>query len=153
MSEIARFSVSLEEELLGRFDAWCAREAYPTRSEAVRHLLHEKLAQQAWLEGTGPVAATLTLVYDHHKNRLTEQLTHLQHEHTALVAATTHVHLDHDLCLEVILLRGMAPDLRAFATALKGLKGIQQATLVVAGASHTGHSHDHPHPHSHPHTH
>jgi CopG family nickel-responsive transcriptional regulator len=102
------FSVSLERELLEQFDRYCQEGRFPNRSEAIRHLLRETLTNLAFEADAADAAASLTLVYDHHKTQLAERLLDLQHRHTELVVATTHVHLDHDTRLEVIILRGPA---------------------------------------------
>jgi CopG family transcriptional regulator, nickel-responsive regulator len=134
MSDIVRFTVSLEEELLKQFDQYCRQEQFATRSEAVRQLIHDRLTTRAWKRGTQEVAGTLTLVYDHHRTQLGDKLAQLQHDHTDLIVATTHVHLTHDVCLEVIILRGPAERLQHIAAQLKGLKGIYKGELVTANA-------------------
>jgi CopG family transcriptional regulator, nickel-responsive regulator len=137
MENIVRFSVSIEEELLEQFDSYCKENHFATRSEAIRQIFREKLTAEAWESDDHETAATLTIVYDHHRTNLADSLLHLQHEHTDLVVATTHVHLDHDNCLEVIILRGKAGELREIAAKLKGLKGIRQGQLVLANAKAT----------------
>jgi CopG family nickel-responsive transcriptional regulator len=151
VTELVRFSVSLEKDLLDRFDRYCEEGRLATRSEAIRQLLREKLTAAAWLADAADVAASLTLVYDHHKTRLTDKMLDLQHAHADRVVSSMHVHLDHDLCLEVIVLRGPAPDLQELAAELSGLKGIHQAQLVIARAVAGGHGPAHPHAHPHPH--
>jgi CopG family nickel-responsive transcriptional regulator len=154
MSELVRFSVSLEKDLLEAFDRFIEGGRLATRSEAIRQLLREKLTSAAWAADAADVAASLTLVYDHHKTRLTDKMLDLQHAHADRVVATMHVHLDHDLCMEVICLRGPAADLQHLAAELSGLKGIHQAQIViaraVAGGHGPGHGPGHPH-HHHPH--
>jgi CopG family transcriptional regulator, nickel-responsive regulator len=134
MTAIVRFSVSLEEDLLAKFDRYCGEKQFATRSEAIRQLLRERLTTEAWQSDNGDAAGTLTLVYDHHRPQLRKQLTALQHEHTDLVVAAMHAHLTHDLCLEVIVLRGRAVRLQKFAAQLRGLKGIMKGELVMANA-------------------
>ena len=134
MSEIVRFSVSVESELLEQFDRFCRQEQFATRSEAVRQLIREKLTMRAWESESQDVAGTLTLVYDHHRPQLRDRLMELQHEHTELVVSTLHAHLDHNLCLEVIVLRGAAGRLQSIAAQLRGLKGIYKGELVMAAA-------------------
>lgn len=151
MSELVRFSVSLEQELLDEFDRYIAQGRLATRSEAIRQLLREKLTSAAWATDAADVAASLTLVYDHHKTRLTDKMLDVQHAHADRVVATLHIHLNHDLCLEVIALRGPAAELQALAAELSGLKGIHQAQLVIARAVADGHEHGHDHGHDHPH--
>lgn len=108
MSDLVRFSVSLDADLLGDFDRYCEEGKFATRSEAVRQLLRETLTAHAWESDSQEAAATLTIVYDHHRTHLAERLLDLQHRHTEMVVSTMHVHLDHDNCLEVIVLRGRA---------------------------------------------
>lgn len=153
MSELVRFSVSLEKDLLDRFDQFCEGGKLATRSEAIRQLLREKLTTVAWASDAANVAASLTLVYDHHRTRLTDKMLDLQHAHADRVVSSMHVHLDHDLCLEVIVLRGPTAALQELAAELSGLKGIHQAQLVIARAEAEPHIHEHPHPHPHPHPH
>jgi CopG family transcriptional regulator, nickel-responsive regulator len=145
VSELVRFSVSLEQDLLEEFDVFVEAGKLATRSEAIRQLLREKLTSVAWVADAANVAASLTLVYDHHKTRLTDKMLELQHANADCVVSSMHVHLDHDLCLEVIVLRGPAADLQTLASELSGLKGIHQAQLVVAHAVGGGHSHGHSH--------
>lgn len=150
MSAVVRFSVSLDADLLGAFDAYVRDGKFPTRSDAVRHLLRETLTRDAWDADAAEVTATLTLVYDHHKPHLVEKLLDLQHAHGNRVTATLHVHLDADRCLEVIVLRGKGSELRALAAELRGLKGVHKGELTLAGGT-PGSDHAHPHPHPHPH--
>jgi len=134
MSEIVRFSVSLEDDLLEKFDRYCAQQQFATRSEAVRQLIRDTLTARAWESQSQDAAGTLTLVYDHHKAQLGERLTRLQHDHADLVVSTLHTHLTHDLCLEVIVLRGPSHKLQQIAAQLRGMKGIYKGELVMASA-------------------
>jgi CopG family nickel-responsive transcriptional regulator len=147
MSEIVRFSVSLESDLLEKFERFCTEGKFATRSEAIRQLLREKLTSTAGEAGVAEVAASLTLVYDHHRAKLNDKMINIQHDHSDFVVSTMHVHLSHDLCMELIALRGPAKDLRNLAAELSGLKGIHQARLVVAIAEAPAHSHPHQHSH------
>ena len=137
MSDIVRFSVSVEDDLLEKFDRFCHEEQFATRSEAVRQLIRDTLTRRAWVSQSQEAAGTLTLVYDHHRAQLRDKLLQLQHDNTAYVVATLHVHLEHDLCLEVIALRGPAGQLQKIASKLRGLKGIHKGELVMASA-HSG---------------
>jgi len=134
VSEIVRFSVSLEDELLAEFDRYRKQQQFATRSEAVRQLIREMLTRRAWESEAHEVAGTLTLVYDHHRPQLRDHLIQLQHDNTDLIVSTLHAHLDHDVCLEVIVLRGPAGRLQQIAARLKGLKGIYKGELVMASA-------------------
>jgi CopG family nickel-responsive transcriptional regulator len=132
VSDLARFSVSLEADLLERFDRYCTEGKFATRSEAIRQLLRDALTDEAVSGPAEDAAGTLTLVYDHHKAGLPEKLMEIQHHYGAHIVSTTHVHLDHHLCLEVLILRGQADRVREAAAALRGLKGIRKGQLVLA---------------------
>ena len=134
MSAVVRFSVSLEDDLLEQFDLFCEQQHFATRSEAVRQLVRDALTKHAWATASRDAAGTLTLVYDHHRPQLRDHLTKLQHDHHELVVSTLHAHLTHDVCLEVIVLRGPAAKLQQIAAQLQGLKGIYKGELVMASA-------------------
>ena len=150
MAEVARFTVSVESDLLEEFDAYCNEEHLATRSEAVRKMIRDTLTRKAWASDEVEVAGTLTVVYDHHRPQLRDRFADIQHQHNELIVSTLHAHLSHDVCLEVIVLRGPAGQLRDLASKLKGLKGIFKGELVMAShddvkTSDGGHSHDHAH--------
>src|SRR5579884_2721303 len=115
VSEIVRFSVSLEADLLEQFDQFCTAGRFATRSEAIRQLLREKLTSAAWEAAAVEVAASLTLIYVHHRAKLTDKMIDIQHAHSEYVVSTMHVHLSHDLCMELIALRGPAEALQQLA--------------------------------------
>lgn len=129
MGTLKRFGVSLDEDLLAPFDALCARKSYATRSEAIRDLIRNALAHDSWPVAGGSGAGTLTLVYDHHKHDLARRLMHLQHEDHDLIVATTHVHLDHSNCLEVLVLKGDAQRVRALADRLVSCRGVKHGVF------------------------
>jgi CopG family transcriptional regulator, nickel-responsive regulator len=134
MSEIARFSVSLEDDLLEEFDRYWRQQQFATRSEAISQMLRDALTKQAWIGESPDAAGTLTLVYDHHHPQLRRRLMKLQHDHNEMVVSTLHIHLTHDLCLEVIVLRGPSANLQRMASQLRGLKGVYKGELVMANA-------------------
>jgi len=129
-----RFGVSLEPELLQQLDQLVRDQALPSRSEAIRHLVRERAAQEEWKAGRGVVAGCLMLVYDHHRRELLAKLTEAQHAHQELILASQHVHLGHHLCMESILLRGPAGKLQGLADRLCALKGVHQGRLTRAAA-------------------
>ncbi len=137
MSDLVRFTVSLEADLLEEFDRYCKENHCAMRSEAIRQLLREALTERAWETSSKEAAATLTLVYDHHRTQLSDRLLDIQHKHTDVIVASSHVHLDHNHCLEVIFLRGRPRALRDIASQLQGLKGIRKGQLVVANTAET----------------
>lgn len=155
MADLTRFSVSLEADLLEAFDTYVRDGSFATRSEAIRQILRRTLTSDAFEGDDTPVTATLTLVYDHHRPHLVEKLLHLQHEHAGQVVSSMHVHLDHERCMEVIVLKGPGGDLRQLAASLRGLKGVHAGELTLAETAAPGKEfrHAHPHPHAHPHRH
>jgi len=136
MSELSRIGVAIDTGLLERFDRLIAGRGYTNRSEAFRDMIREELVEQSWESPESHVVGTVTLVYDHHARLLGEKLTGIQHEYHHSVLSTLHVHLDHDLCLEVIVIRGRAGAVRSLADALISTKGVKHGrlTLTTAGA-------------------
>lgn len=132
MGTTIRFGVSLDSDLLARFDALCDERGYQTRSEAIRDLIRNTLVQQEWEETKADVAATLTLVYDHHKSDLAQRLTDAQHDSHHLIITTLHVHLDHHNCLEVLVLKGSGEEVKAFAQRLISTRGVMFGKLSLA---------------------
>src|ERR1700679_3048543 len=114
MSELARTGVSLDEGLLQEFDGLIAKRGDKNRSEAFRDLIREALLSET-IDSNKPVVGTLTLVYDHHVPNLSEKLTATQHPAGTPVLAATHVHLDHQYCLEVVIMRGKSKELQEIA--------------------------------------
>lgn len=131
MARLARFGVSMEEPLLERFDDLIEAKGYVNRSEALRDLIRAALVEEQWEAGEGEVAGTVTLVYDHHASDLSERLTESQHDHHEEVVSTLHVHLDAHHCLEVVVLRGKAAELRHIADGLVGTKGVKHGKFVA----------------------
>jgi len=131
MKKIVRFGVSLEEDLLRRFDALVAGRGLASRSEAFRDLIRNALVQEEW-RGGGEVAGAVTLVYDHHRKDLVGRLTDIQHDAHDLILSTQHIHLDRDLCLEIIAVRGRAGEVRRLSEALRAVKGVLQGTVNMA---------------------
>jgi CopG family nickel-responsive transcriptional regulator len=148
---LVRFSVAIGGELLRRFDQYREKHRYPNRSEAVRGLMRAALIEEVIDKEQSEAMGVVTLIYDHHASRISERLTDLQHEHLDRVVTTTHVHLDERRCLEVILLRGPAGQVRDLADNLIGSKGVETGRLVMAAAAPIAGRRDQTasHPHSH----
>lgn len=132
--ELERISLAIERDLIERFDALVGRAGKGNRSEAIRDLIRKRLVEEEWERSKKDAVASLTLVYDHGKRELADRLVDAGHEHYQQVLATLHVHLDHDLCLEVMALRGKPTDLRRIAEHLIGLKGVKHGQLVMSSA-------------------
>lgn len=131
MSELARIGVAIDSDLLDKFDELIARRGYANRSEAFRDLIREELIAQSWESPESLVIGTVTLVYDHHVRQLSDRLIDMQHDHHHLILSTLHVHLDHDNCLEVLVVKGKADHVRKIADALISTKGVKHGRLVI----------------------
>ncbi|HVJ09005.1 MAG TPA: nickel-responsive transcriptional regulator NikR [Acidisarcina sp.] len=130
MAELTRTGVSIEEDLLQQFDALIAGRGYKNRSEAIRDLIRESLVQEA-VDEDKMVVATLSMIYNHHLPHLGEKLTEMQHHSHGAVLATTHVHLDEENCLEVILMKGRSKEIRHLADHMLSLRGVKNGKLVM----------------------
>jgi CopG family transcriptional regulator, nickel-responsive regulator len=130
MANIVRTGVSLEQELLRQFDESIRERGYQNRSEAIRDLIRDHLVSRE-ANKNRVVAGTLTIVYDHHRPNLTEKLVEVQHHAGSQVLASTHVHLDHHNCLEVVIMKGRSGPLQAIADAILSLPGVKHGQLVV----------------------
>ena len=155
MEDLVRFSVTMEAELLGRFDALVARRGTrANRSEAVRDLVREALVEQRVEDPDAEIAGTITMVFDHHESELSDRLNAIQHQYIHEIVSTVHVHLDHRNCLEVIVLRGGSARIRAIADTLLGTKGVKHGKLVTTTTGDVrAPGVDHRHWHSHVHRH
>lgn len=131
MSELVRFSISLEEALLQKFDLHIKEQNYKNRSEAIRDLIREELVEEEWAKNE-KVAGTITLVYSHHKRGLVQKLTVLQHSYHHMIISTQHIHLDYENCLEVIIVHGKANSIAQLTDKLKAVKGIKYGNLAMA---------------------
>ena len=131
MSALSRIGVAIDSELLEKFDRLIADRGYTNRSEAFRDLIRDELVEQTWESPDSPVVGTITMVYDHHVRMLNEKLTDIQHEFHRAILSTLHVHLDHDNCLEVLIVRGRAGDVRKVADTLISTKGVKHGRLTI----------------------
>ncbi len=154
-SDLVRFGVAVERPLLKAFDQHLTRRGYENRSEALRDLVRAELARDAWDRGAEAIA-TISIIYDHHVRELTERLVEIQHEFGDRVISTTHVHLDHHHCLEVVLAKGPANVLKRLADRLTGAKGVLSGDIsgmsivgrpAAAAGKKKGAPHRHPHAH------
>ena len=131
MSTLARLSFSLEQPLLDRLEKLLKESRYENRSEFIRDMIRGQLVEKEW-ERNEEALGTVTLLYDHHMRQLSDRLMDLQHEYHDAVLATTHVHLDHELCAETIMVRGRAERIRRLADLLRRQKGVLHATLSMS---------------------
>ena len=137
MGVLSRIGIALDSDLLKRFDRSIRHRGYTNRSEAFRDLIRDRLVAEQTAAPDATVVGTVTLIYDHHCHGVTEKLTELQHASHELVVSTSHAHLDHDSCLEVLIVHGESAAVSQFADRLIGLKGVQHGRLVMTVPGHS----------------
>ncbi len=153
---LIRTGVALDSSLLKRFDRLLRREGYENRSEAVRDLIRDSLNEASLQSPDAFVVGAVTLIYDHHSRLLPDKLMELQHAYHHVIISTVHSHLDHDMCLEVVVVKGKLKQVQELGSRLIGLKGVQHGKLVMSSpAAYTRdalqHSAKHSSAHSHSH--
>ena len=128
---LQRFTVSMEDNLLADFDDFIRDHHYKNRSEALRDLIRGRIIEKEW-EADKDVMGVISLVYDHHQHKLQEKVTKLQHGFHNQIVSTTHVHMDHHNCLEVIIVKGKTGEVRGLADSLSALRGVRNASLSMS---------------------
>jgi len=134
-AETIRFTVSLPRNLLDELDASMTHRGYASRSELVRDLIRARMVEAAWAAPDAEVHGVLTIVYDHHRRGLTDKLHTVQHNQYVHILCTQHVHLDHDHCLETIVIKGTPGEIEKMALEIGGLKGVEFAELTRTGVA------------------
>lgn len=130
MSELLRFGVSINSDLLEKFDKLIESKGYNNRSEAIRDMIREHLVEQEWEEDAETIGA-VTIVYNHHMRELSESLIALQHEYHPAIVSSMHVHIDHHNCLETIIIRGKGSKVKEIADKLISTKGVKHGKLTL----------------------
>jgi len=130
MEELARFGVSIPKQLLEAFDEYIEKKHYANRSEAIRDLIRQKLVEEEWKESKEEVVGVITYLYDHHKRELAEKLLDLQHDFYDKIITTQHLHVDQERCLEIVLVKGKANEIRELADKIQALKGVLHVNLA-----------------------
>jgi len=128
---LKRFTVSMEDSLLKDFDEFIQDRHYQNRSEALRDLIRNRIIEKEWAADKD-VMGVISLVYDHHQPKLQEKVTDLQHGFHHQIISTTHVHMDHDNCLEVIIVRGKAGEVQNLADSLRAVRGVRNSSLSMS---------------------
>lgn len=129
MEEIKRFGVSIESGLLEKFDRYINSNNYQNRSEALRDLIRKELVHDQWTKTGEEVAGAVVMVYDHHSHDVVSKLLDIQHDYSNIIISTQHIHLDHNNCLEIIVVKGKIDHIDELASKLKSIKGVKHATL------------------------
>ncbi len=128
---LKRFTVSIDEKLLADFDNYISQRKYVNRSEAIRDLIRSAFVEKEW-QADKQVMGVISLVYDHHQPKLQEKLTEIQHDYHHQVVSTTHVHMDHYNCLEVVIIRGKADSVVELTNDLRSLRGVRNCNLAMS---------------------
>ena len=134
MSKLTRIGVAIDSDLLEKFDELIDLRGYPNRSEAFRDLIRNELVEESWKSPESEVVGSVTLVYNHHVRQLNDKLLDLQHDHHDSILSTLHVHLDHENCLEVLLIKGKAAAVNQIANALISTKGVKHGRLTLSSS-------------------
>lgn len=134
MSKLTRIGVAIDADLLEKFDELIELRGYPNRSEAFRDLIRNELVEESWKSPESEVVGSVTLVYNHHVRQLNDKLLDLQHDHHDSILSTLHVHLDHENCLEVLLIKGKAAAVNQIANALISTKGVKHGRLTLSSS-------------------
>ena len=132
MENIIRFSVSLPKQLLDELDSKISAQGYASRSEFTRDLIREKIVNDSWKDAEEELIGVLTLVYLHHQNDLVVKMIDIEHKANLNIVCTTHIHMDHNNCLETLILRGKAGIIEKFSEKIGGLKGVKFSKLTKA---------------------
>ena len=128
---LKRFSVSMEEELLKKFDEFIEKHGYPSRSHAIREMIRDALIEEATKEGDKEVFGTITVIYNHEVKEITDKITHLQHGYLNEIRAAIHVHVDEKNCLETLIVHGKANIIKRIADGLEGIKGVKHVKFIM----------------------
>jgi len=132
MPELVRASLSIEQALMERFDRFVEESGHDNRSEAVRDLIRARLLEEEWDKGAGEALASVTLLCDHSKRKLSRQIEEHGHDHHDVVLSSMHIHVSPDACLEVVVLRGLPDDVKHVANHLIGLPGVLHGRAVYS---------------------
>ena len=130
MEKIKRFGVSIEGNLLKRFDNFIEKHNYQNRSEAIRDLIRKELVDEEWVRTEEKVAGAILMVYNHHKRELMDNLVNIQHDYQKNIISSQHIHLDYHMCLEVIIVKGKITDIYQLESKLKAVKGVKHVSLA-----------------------
>lgn len=140
MEGVTRIGVSLEPDLLAQFDKVIEKKGYVSRSEAIRDLVRDTLAENEWKNEREFMCGVVIIVYDHDVPGLSEKITEIQHARMGEIYTSIHMHLDHDRCMEVIAVEGELGQLKTIANDLSSLKGVLRCKLTMASKA-TAHVH------------
>ena len=128
---LKRFTISLDEKLLEDFDVFIKQRRYVNRSEAIRDLIRSSFVEKEW-QAEKDVVGVISMVYDHHQHQLQEKVTEIQHDYHHQIVSTTHIHMDHHNCLEVVIIKGQAGSVHELADRLRSLRGVRNCKMAMS---------------------
>jgi CopG family nickel-responsive transcriptional regulator len=131
MEKIVRFSTTIAPKLLEQFDKILEERGYANRSEGIRDLIRNFIVASEWEREEGEAVGSLTLLYDHDVRGVSDKLVELQHTHHTNILSSMHVHLDEHNCLEVLIIRGQAKEIRNISDALIASRGVKHGKLTM----------------------
>ena len=133
--DIVRFGVSISAGLLEKFDSLIEEKGYTNRSEAIRDLIRDRLVSAEWDNRSDTVESigAITIIYDHHTREIGDRLNDVSHDQHNLIISSTHVHLTHSSCLEVILVKGSGNEIRTLSDRIISMRGVKHGKLVITG--------------------
>ncbi|MCG0275462.1 MAG: nickel-responsive transcriptional regulator NikR [Thermosediminibacteraceae bacterium] len=131
MADTIRFGISMSQDLLDKFDRMIHKKGYTNRSEAIRDLVRNALIEDMWENEAGTLAGAITIVYDHESPGITDTLIHMQHRFHHLIISTVHVHFDEKNCMEILIVKGTAQEIKELHDKLFSLKGVKHSRISV----------------------
>ncbi len=134
MADLVRFGVSLDKELLEKFDRHIKGKKYPTRSKAIADLMRKEFVKHKWRTGK-EIAGAIVFIYNHHKRNVVDKIIDIQHDFGNIVISTQHVHLSHDECLEIIVVKGKPKQVESLADSISSIKGVEHCTVAFTSTN------------------
>lgn len=131
MDKLKRFGVSMNKELLEKFDNFIKKQKYKNRSEAIRDIIREKFVNQEWEKGEN-VAGCIVIVYEHDIYEIVDKIIDIQHKFSKYIISTQHIHMDEENCMEIIVVKGKVEKIKELYFYLKSLKGVKYSSIVKA---------------------
>ncbi|MCK5056490.1 MAG: nickel-responsive transcriptional regulator NikR [Candidatus Aminicenantes bacterium] len=131
MSDITRFGVSLKSTLLDKFDRLIEQSGYKNRSEAIRDLIRDRMVAEEWISSDRETVGVFSLIYNHEQRELNKTLTNIQHRYVDIIVSSTHIHIDHHNCLEVVILKGKSSLIKKITDELASTRGVKHGKLIM----------------------
>ena len=135
MPNLVRFGISIDKKLIEKFDSLIKKRNYQNRSEAIRDLIRESLVEEEWKHNQQIIGA-IALVYNHHQRQLVNKLLDIQHNFYDVVISSQHIHIDHDNCLEIMIVKGLSGVIRDFYNKIKSIKGVKHINIIKSTSGH-----------------